>query len=81
MLHELAELVHARRVLARDPDRPAPRREDSEFAVRLAAAAMLGDGLFGGIFNESFGHAEDDPEVERRFRAWLAHLLVENVGR
>lgn len=81
MLRELAGLVHARRAEAREPGRPAPRPEDSEFVVRLVAAAMLGDGLFGDIFDQSFGHAEDDPDVERRFRAWLARLLIENAGR
>jgi AcrR family transcriptional regulator len=77
LLGALAELVHHRRSEhARGAGRPAPSREDSEFVVRLAAAAMLGEGVAGGVFDRSFGRAADAGEGRRRFRAWLARLLV-----
>jgi AcrR family transcriptional regulator len=47
-LAAIAALVHERRgELARADGRPAPPGEDSEFMVRLAAAALLGDGIAG----------------------------------
>jgi AcrR family transcriptional regulator len=77
LLGALAELVHRRRAEhARSAGRAAPSREDSEFVVRLAAAAMLGEGVAGGVFDRSFGRALDAGEGRRRFRAWLARLLV-----
>jgi AcrR family transcriptional regulator len=81
LLGALAELVHARRgEHARGLGRPAPAREDSEFVVRLAAAAMLGEGVAGGVFDRSLGRAADAGEGRRRFRAWLARLLVAHEG-
>jgi AcrR family transcriptional regulator len=81
LLAAIAELVHARRVeLARAQARPAPPREDSTFMVRLAAAAMLGDGLAGRFFDRSLGHGADAAEARRRFRAWLARLLLDHEG-
>jgi AcrR family transcriptional regulator len=81
LLAAIAEQVHARRVeLARAEGRPAPPREDSEFMIRLAAAAMLGDGVAGGVFDRSLGRGADAAEVRRRFRAWLARLLLDHQG-
>jgi AcrR family transcriptional regulator len=81
LLGALADLVHERRQeLAREQGRPAPPREDSQFVVWLAAAAMLGDGVAGPIFDRSFGRGADAPEARRRFRAWLARLLVAHEG-
>jgi len=81
LLGALADLVHERRSeLARGLGRPAPPREDSEFVVWLAAAATLGDGVAGPVFDRSFGRGAEAPETRRRFRAWLAKLLVAHEG-
>lgn len=58
----------------------APRREDTDFMVRLVAAAMVGDALLGGVLSRLAG-LPDEPSVQRRFRAWLARLLDERVRR
>jgi hypothetical protein len=80
-LAAIAALVHERRgELARADGRPAPPGEDSEFMVRLAAAALLGDGIAGATLDRSFGRAEDGGAARRRFRAWLARLLVAHEG-
>jgi AcrR family transcriptional regulator len=81
LLGALADLVHQRRGdLARELGRPAPPREDSEFVVWLASAAILGDGVAGPVFDRSFGRGPEAPEARRRFRAWLARLLVAHEG-
>ena len=79
LLRGLTDLVHARRTAYREEHGlpPAPR-EDSEFVVRLTAAASIGEGIFGPFFDAMMGH-EDDTDVERRFRAWLAKLLIEHL--
>jgi len=81
MLEALVDRVQRRRVEdARRAGAAPPPREDSEFAVRLAAAALLGDALFGRALDESVGRAPDAAR-RRRFRAWLARLLLEHLGR
>jgi hypothetical protein len=47
--------------------------------VRLAAAAMLGDGIFAPFLDASFGRA-NDPARQRRFREWFARLLAAHTG-
>jgi AcrR family transcriptional regulator len=80
LLRALADVVHARRVeVARSEGRTAPRAQDTEFVVRLAAAAMLGDGIFAPFLDASFGRA-NDPARQRRFREWFARLLAEQTG-
>ena len=81
MLRELTSLVHTKREDFRQGEGMSPAgREDSEFIVRLTAAAMLGDGIFGPFLDAMTGHA-DDPDVRRRFRAWFARLLLEHLSR
>ena len=80
-LGAIAALVHERRCEhALAAGRPAPPREDTEFIVRLATAAMLGDGLAGSMFDRSLGRSGDGGAARRRFRAWLARLLVAHEG-
>lgn len=79
LLSELADLVHARRAeLAKAEGGSLPGAEDSEFVVRLAAAAMLGDGIFGPFLDGNFGR-ESDPARQRRFREWFARLLADHM--
>ncbi len=75
MLAELADGIHARRVAtAEEAGEPAPSHEDTVFVVRLAASALFGEALLGELLTESAG-LEDNAEVSRRFRLWLADLL------
>jgi AcrR family transcriptional regulator len=77
LLRGLADALYQRlRERARRADATPPPREDTVFAVRLTAAAMIGDALLGGVFSRSAGLA-DDHAVQRRFRNWLARLLDE----
>ncbi len=73
MLDALSDAIHRRRrEQASEQGCPAPSREDSGFVVRLAAVAMLGDAIF---------YSGQDPRVQRRFRAWLAELIVGHLAR
>jgi len=74
----LTDLVHARRcAVAEAAGTAAPAREDSEFVVRLVSVSMLGDGVFGALFD---GSGSGDPgDAALRFRAWLARVLVEHM--
>ncbi len=75
MLRHLADAVHAGRCeAARDAGRPEPTPEDTLFQVRLLAAATFGEALLGPLLTRSAG-LEDDDDVRRRFRRWLARLL------
>jgi TetR/AcrR family transcriptional regulator, repressor for neighboring sulfatase len=56
-----------------------PTRDDTVFAVRLVAAAMLGDALMGDVLNRLSGHA-DASSHQRRFRHWLAGVLEEKLA-
>ncbi len=79
-LRLLADAVQRR--LAADAvaaGRAAPPRERIGFAVRLVAAAMLGDALMGDVLNRLSGHA-DGAAHQRRFRRWLAGELEAMFG-
>ncbi len=79
LLRALADRIHARRVeLAKSERRAPPSPQDTEFVVRLAAAAMLGDGIFAPFLDASFGRA-NDPARQRRFREWFARLLFQHA--
>ncbi len=75
MIRDLADAWHASR--CEDADATglaAPDREDTDFAVRLAATAMFGEALIGPLLTRSAGLG-DDAQVRRRFRRWLGELL------
>jgi AcrR family transcriptional regulator len=81
LLHSLTDLVHARRcAAAAEQGHTPPTREDSEFVVRLGAAALLGEGVGADQLDRSLSHPSDDPDHRRRFRAWLARLLISHDG-
>lgn len=75
LLLELARAVQERRaaVAARGGEGP-PDLEETVFAVRLVAAALLGDALFEGVLRRSAGAASDRASRER-FRHWLAEQV------
>lgn len=76
MLRDLADALHAEREsAAREAGAPPPDRDDSIFAIRLAAAALFGEALIGGLLTRSAG-LEDEEETSRRFRRWLFELLA-----
>lgn len=81
LLRVLADAVHRRLAEeARAAGGRTPPREEADFAVRLVAAAILGDALIGGVLNRLAG-VPDEPSVQRRFRVWLARLLDERFVR
>jgi AcrR family transcriptional regulator len=72
LLLDLAKAVHERRSADAERDgRSAPEFEETVFAVRFVAAALLGDALLGGVLRRSAG-AESDEATQERFRSWLA---------
>jgi AcrR family transcriptional regulator len=79
VLSRFTKLVHDRRRRL-GGDQAAASREDSEFIVRLTAAAMLGVGLFGPFLDHWTGH-DPDPALRRRFRTWFARLLIDRTAR
>jgi hypothetical protein len=79
LLGAIAELVHARRgASSAGPGEPSGY-DDTRFTVMLAALALLGDALLGDAIRSSIGLG-DDPDSARRFRVWLARLLVGHLG-
>ena len=77
-IHELATLVHQRRVERyAEEDRPAPPVEDTLFTILLATLALLGDALLGESARASSGLLDDD--AGPRFRKWFAELIVAHL--
>ena len=80
ILSVLAEALQRRLAAnARSAGRRTPPRQDTVFAVRLVATAMLGDALMGDVLNRLAGRP-DDAALQRRFRLWLAGLLEQRFA-
>lgn len=77
--HELETVAMAAHVHRTAQQGRAPF-EDTLFAILLAALAMFADGIAGDAMRRSAGLG-DDPEAAKRFREWLARLLIEHVER
>jgi len=80
-LRTVAELAHDVRLERRASmgmGSAAPSVEDTRFAVMLATLAMTAESVIGRHFFENIGFGADDT-VQRRFRAWLARLLVQHL--
>ena len=69
-LEKIAQAVHA----VRTTD---DKLEDTQFIVLLAALALFGEALAGPAMRLSAGI--DDDDASRRFRKWLARILVSHV--
>jgi AcrR family transcriptional regulator len=71
----MAQAAHAARTVRLDPEVPRPTFEDTYFAVLLGAFGLFAEAIVGPLFR---GEPEDRPDVEtsRRFREWLARLIV-----
>ena len=78
ILHEIAEVLHARRLAAAPPGQ-APLREDTVWLIHLVATVAFGDAIYGAQLRKSAGIA-DDEDGARRFRRWLAELLRGHGG-
>lgn len=72
----VARAAHAHRTAERG-DAPF---EDTLFTILLAALAMFADAIAGDAMRKSAG-LEGDPEAAKRFRTWLARMLVDHVER
>jgi AcrR family transcriptional regulator len=77
-LMPLAQAAHAARLARRDPESAKPTLEDTHFTLLLSAFALFGEAVVGTLFR---GEPEDHPDLEtsRRFRAWLARLVLAHL--
>lgn len=73
-LATLAKVVHARR--RQECGDATPPYEDTQFTVLLAALALFADGVAGDAMRESAGVGAAGA---RRFRGWLAQLLIDRL--
>jgi len=81
LLRPLADRIHVQRCeMAQESGRPEPDVADSEFVVRLAAAAILGEGVFAPFLDDDLLGREGDEESRRSFRTWFARLIAEHTG-
>lgn len=81
LLRPLADRIHVQRCeMAQEAGRPEPDVADSEFVVRLAAAAILGEGIFAPFLDDDLLGREGDEESRRRFRTWFARLIADHTG-
>jgi hypothetical protein len=78
IVRAVAELVHERRMAGGRATRG--QFEDSLFTIMLAATALFGDAILGPQVRASAGLGEDH-DADRRFRVWLAELLVQHLDR
>jgi AcrR family transcriptional regulator len=80
VLRELAEVAQASRSARRTASGgPPPDFEDTAFSVLLVGLALFGDALVGEVLRQSLGFQGTD--APGRFRAWLARVLEEHLGR
>ena len=76
ILATIAEQVHAlRQQDAAQAGTKPPAREDTLFSILLAATVLFGEAVVGPVLRERSGLG-DDPAAAKRFRAWLAELLL-----
>lgn len=73
-LSAVAKAAHAHR----SEQHGAAPYEDTLFSILLAALALFADAIAGDAMRASAGLG-DDAEAGKRFRDWLAELLVEHV--
>ena len=74
ILREIVDTLHARRAASAPPGTVVPR-EDVEWMTYLITTAAIGDAVYGEALRRSAGLPES-PETDRRFRAWLAALIL-----
>ena len=74
----VAKVAHATRLAIRTSTTPPPTLEDTHFTLLLAAFGLFGEAIVGPLFR---GEPEDAPDEDtsRRFRAWLARLILAHL--
>ncbi|MDB4974613.1 MAG: Transcriptional regulator, TetR family protein [Myxococcaceae bacterium] len=77
-LRPLAELTHAERLSRCIAGGPRPTFDDSYFIVLLSAFALFGEAIVGPLFRGEPEGAPDE-ETSKRFRFWLAQLVLEHL--
>jgi len=77
-LSRVVDATHAlRRMKARDKRKPPPRA-DSAYLVMLIALALCGASVLGSSLQKDVG-LPDDEATPKKFRTWLANLVVEHL--
>jgi len=76
-LADVVEAAHALR-LARRERAPKPTHDDTARTVVLAALALIGGAVLGSALLENAGLGEGARE-SKKFRSWLARLLIEHL--
>lgn len=77
-LVDVVDATHAlRKAKHKERGCKTPPREDTANTVALAALALLGQAVIGPTMLEKAGLTGD--AAAKRFRAWLAHLLVKHL--
>jgi AcrR family transcriptional regulator len=79
ILREIIDTLHARRT-ATAPPGTTVAREDVEWMTYLITAAAFGDAIYGKALRRSAG-LPDTEATDRRFRAWLASLILDRQAR
>lgn len=79
-MHEVAQVVHELRVERRRGHKGAPVYEDTLFTVALAGLALVAQSVLGG---ELLAQQDEESRrgLEKRFRVWLARLLIEHLDQ
>lgn len=79
-LRPLAELMHAERLRRCLEGEDTPSFDDSYFIVLLSAFSLFGEAIVGPLFR---GEPEEEPdeEMSKRFRGWLAKLVLQLLSR
>lgn len=76
----VVDAAHALRRQRVGDKRRVPPREDTAFVVMLATLVLTGSSVLLPTLQKNVGIATD-PATGKRFRAWLANLLVEHLDR
>jgi AcrR family transcriptional regulator len=79
-LRPLAELMHSERLKRCVAGADRPTFDDSYFIILLSAFSLFGEAIVGPLFR---GEPEEQPdeEMSKRFRGWVAKLVLELLSR
>jgi AcrR family transcriptional regulator len=79
-LRPLAEVMHTERLRRCVEGDDKPSFDDSYFIILLSAFALFGEAIVGPLFR---GEPEEEPdeEMSKRFRSWLAKLVLKLLSR
>ena len=77
-IRAVAELAHQQRLIHHAGKGSRPRFEDTLFSIMLVAVVLFGDAVAGEAMSSSAGLARDQ-KSRKRFRTWLARLVVTHL--